>query len=59
MNPTPKIPRGWKKIRPGWIIRRGDKYNLGDKWVSFIYFIGDPAVIAEGETYIRRVKGRK
>lgn len=39
MNPEPKIPRGWERVKNGRIIRDGDKW-----WPSEI-----PATVTVGE----------
>ncbi len=63
MNPTPKIPRGWRKIKEGEIIQQGDKYRQNyyhpHCWKLFSLCVGSAALYDEGSLYIRRVKGRK
>ena len=56
MNPTPKIPRGWRKLRKRSILHELDRWWRGDRWadVQRVGLKGFSSLI-----YIRRVKGRK
>lgn len=58
---TPKIPKGWRKLRVGRRVRVGDKEQFYGSFI-FIQSNGDlETPVKAGEVIIRRIakKGRK
>ena len=56
---TPKIPRGWRRLRTGSKIKSGDRlWSEWGYWRDDIPF-PDRGVINDAETIIRRVAKRR
>lgn len=60
-----KIPQGWRKLRNGTTIRKGDKFkgnslNTGFSWLPTGNYLLDPkkaaARVQKWATYIRKIK---
>lgn len=52
---TPKIPKGWRKLRRGTRIQKGDRYYNGRRWLKVAASIGY-LVGMLSFAYIRRIK---
>lgn len=52
-----KIPRGWRRLRAGTLVKDGDEFNLENDWwlPTTLYNRKVPASL----TYIRRIKKSK
>jgi hypothetical protein len=51
-----KIPKGWRKLRKGTVIERGDKFKVRVGWERSCWWgeqVGGPLCL---NTYIRRIK---
>jgi hypothetical protein len=56
---TPKIPKGWRKLRRGSVVRKGDKfsdYALTNPWIDCHFTVGEKVGCRDfrGRTFIRK-----
>ena len=59
MNPTPKIPRGWRRLRKNELIQCGDKFLAYAGIWRPTHALASTPRFRPAMIYIRRVKGRK
>ena len=55
---TPKIPPGYRKLRKGTILRKGDKFPAAGKWFRTMQ-VGDKFGNCTASSYIRPVSKPK
>lgn len=61
MKATIQIPKGWRRLRVGEVIRKGDRYldNIESDWLLFCYGIGTRLIECRFPSIRRIARPRK